>query len=608
MKRYVLTTVCLVLSFVGMIAQVTVKIQVQPQCEVGQRVRVSYIVNTADVDDIQVGDFPGFDLLYGPSTSTQSSYSIVNGKSTSSSSMTFSYTLLAKQEGKFQVPAVTIRSGGKTYKSAGANIEVLPSSGNTGGGSAQGGQSQGGQSRQSVSQHRGGQGGVGKDDLFIAVTANKKKVYEQEAVVVTYKLYTLVNIRQLAGEMPELDNCHVQELDSKAQMSLKYERYNGRNYGTAVWRQYVLFPQKTGKISIPSVSFDAEVELTNASADPFDIFFGGGALTQMVKKTIVAPAVEIEVQALPTPRPEHFTGAVGHFTMSGTLTPEQLNANDAATLRLVVSGQGNMKLMKAPVVSFPKDFEVYDPKENNKTVMTTSGAKGNVLFDYVVVPRHGGRYSIPPVEFTYFDPDKEAYQTVRTDSFHIAVAKGKETHTTTVQHKEDLKVLSSDIHYIKTGEAKVKSQSVNFFMTEKYGIAYGVSLVAFLGILGIFYRKAKENANIAGMRRKRAGKAASKRLKVAAKLLKAHDAGAFYDETLRALIGYAGDKLSLPTEELSKERISEEMLSKGVDAALVERYIRVMNDCEFARFAPGNPEETMDKIFAEATDVINEME
>lgn len=605
MKRYILSLVCLTLSLAGM-SQVTVKIQVQPQCEVGQRVRVSYVVNTADVDDIQVGDFPGFDLLYGPSTSTQSSYSIVNGRSTSSSSMTFSYTLLAKEEGKFQVPAATVKSGGKTYKSAGANIEVLPSSGNTGGNHSQGGSSGGG--RPSASQRQGGQGGVGKDDLFISVTANKKKVYEQEAVVVTYKLYTLVNIRQLAGEMPELDNCHVQELDSKAQMSLKYERYNGRNYGTAVWRQYVLFPQKTGKISIPSVNFDAEVEITNASADPFDIFFGGGALTQMVKKTIVAPAVEIDVQALPTPRPEHFTGAVGHFTMSGTLTPEQLNANDAATLRLVVSGQGNMKLMKAPVVSFPKDFEVYDPKENNKTVMTASGAKGNVLFDYVVVPRHGGRYSIPPVEFTYFDPDKEAYQTVRTDSFHIAVAKGKETHSTVVQHKEDLKVLSSDIHYIKTGDVKVKSQSVSFFMTEKYGIAYGVSLVAFLGILGIFYRKAKENANIAGMRRKRAGKAASKRLKMAAKLLKAHDAGAFYDETLRALIGYAGDKLSLPIAELSKERISEEMLSRGVSEELVERYIRVMNDCEFARFAPGNPEETMDKIFAEATEVINEME
>ena len=227
-----------------------------------------------------------------------------------------------------------------------------------------------------------------------------------------------MNIRQLSGEMPELDDCHVQELDTKAQMSLKYERHNGRNYGTAVWRQYVLFPQKTGKISIPSVSFDAEVELTNPSADPFDIFFGGGALTQMVKKTIAAPALEIEVAALPTPRPAAFTGAVGHFTMTGTLSPDQVNANDAATLRLVVSGQGNMKLMKAPKVSFPKDFEIYDPKEDNKTVMSASGSKGNVVFDYVVVPRHGGRYSVPPVEFVYFDPDDASYKTLRTDSFY----------------------------------------------------------------------------------------------------------------------------------------------------------------------------------------------
>ncbi|MBR6819784.1 MAG: BatD family protein, partial [Bacteroidaceae bacterium] len=288
--------------------------------------------------------------------------------------------------------------------------------------------------------------------------------------------------------------------------------------------------------------------------------------------------------------------------------PDQVNANDAATLRLVVSGQGNMKLMKAPKVSFPKDFEIYDPKEDNKTVMSASGSKGNVVFDYVVVPRHGGRYSVPPVEFVYFDPDDASYKTLRTDSFHIAVARGKESHSVQTHSQEDLKVLSSDIHYIKGGGPKLKSQSVTFFMTQTFWGAYTACLLAFVMLLAIFFRKAKENANIAGMRRKRAGKAAAKRLKVAAKLLKAHDAGAFYDETLRALIGYAGDKLSLPTAELSKERISEEMLSRGVDEALVKRYIRVMDDCEFARFAPGNPEETMDKLFAEATDVINEME
>ena len=608
MKRCIISFACLVMSLV-VVAQVTVKIQVQAQCEVGQRIRVSYVVNTQNVDDIEVGDFPGFELLYGPSTSTQSNYSIVNGHSTSSSSTTFSYTLLASKEGRYKVPAATVKSGGKTYKSSVADIEILPSSGGTGNSAAQGGGGSGGSGRPGMSQRSARQqNGVGKDDLFIAVTANKKKVFEQEAVVVTYKLYTLVNIRQLSGEMPELDNCHVQELDSKAQMSLKYERYNGRNYGTAVWRQYVLFPQKTGKISIPSVSFDAEVELTNASVDPFDIFFGGGSLTQMVKKTITAPAVEIEVQPLPTPRPEYFTGAVGNFTLSGTLTPEQLNANDAATLRLVVSGHGNMKLMQSPEVSFPKDFEVYDPKENNKTVMTTSGAKGNVIFDYVVVPRYGGRYSIPPVTFVYFDPDKGAYCTLHTDSFHIAVAKGKENHSASVPQKEDLKVLSNDIHYIKTGAVNVKDKSVTFFMTDTYAMTYGLCTLVFAGVLAIFYRKAKENANVAGRRRKRAGKAAAKRLKVAYSLLKKHEAGAFYDEVLRALIGYAADKLSLPTTDLSKDRISEEMQSRGIDNALVDRYIRVMNDCEFARFAPGNPEETMDKIFSEATDVINEME
>lgn len=603
MKKYIVLLVLAMLCFAGY-AQVTVKLQAPAQCEVGQRIRISYVVNTQEVEDIQVGEFPGFDLLYGPSTSTQSSYSIVNGKSTSSSSMTFSYTLLASKEGHYKVPAASVKSGGRIYKSAGASIEILPSSGGGGGAHAQ----SGGAPRASEPRRQGGQQGLGKDDLFIAVTANKKKVFEQEAVVVTYKLYTLVNIRQLSGEMPELDDCHVQELDTKAQMSLKYERHNGRNYGTAVWRQYVLFPQKTGKISIPSVSFDAEVELTNPSADPFDIFFGGGALTQMVKKTIAAPALEIEVAALPTPRPAAFTGAVGHFTMTGTLSPDQVNANDAATLRLVVSGQGNMKLMKAPKVSFPKDFEIYDPKEDNKTVMSASGSKGNVVFDYVVVPRHGGRYSVPPVEFVYFDPDDASYKTLRTDSFHIAVARGKESHSVQTHSQEDLKVLSSDIHYIKGGGPKLKSQSVTFFMTQTFWGAYTACLLAFVTLLAIFFRKAKENANIAGMRRKRAGKAAAKRLKVAAKLLKAHDAGAFYDETLRALIGYAGDKLSLPTAELSKERISEEMLSRGVDEALVARYIRVMDDCEFARFAPGNPEETMDKLFAEATDVINEME
>ena len=359
----------LVFSLIGISAWCqTLRIQAPQHCEVGQRIRVSYVLNTQDVDDIKVEDFPGFEVLYGPSTSSQSSFSMVNGKTTQSSSMTFTYTLLAQKEGTFKLPAATVVSNGKSIRSQTATIQVYPASNPSQGGGANAQSSQSNNSQRQQSSQRG----VSNSDIFITVSANKTQVYEQEAVLLTYKLYTLVNVRQLSGEMPELDGFHCQELDSKAQMTLKHERRDGRNYGTAVWRQYVLFPQKSGKLVIPSVSFDAEVEVINQSADPFDIFFSGGSLAQLVRKTIKTPELVLNVSPLPDPRPANFSGAVGQFSISASLTPEQVNANDAASLRMVVSGHGNMKLMKAPKVEFPKDFEVYTPKQNDQTSITSS--------------------------------------------------------------------------------------------------------------------------------------------------------------------------------------------------------------------------------------------
>ena len=421
MKRLYTIFTLLFLALSPVFPQVTLKVQAPSQAEVGQRIRISYVANTQDIEDFQVGSFEGFNVLYGPSTSRSSNFSMVNGRTTQSSSTTFTYTVVPTTEGTLKVPAATIQVGGKAVKSGTASIEVLPASQQQS--QQPQSQQQGGNPRQQRQQQgQASSGQISGSDLYMTVTANRKKIYEQEAVMLTYKLYTLVNIQQISGEMPQIDGCHVQELDRAAQMSLKYERVNGRNYGTAVWKQYVLFPQKTGKIKIPSITFDTQVEVQNHSMDPFDIFFGGGSLSQMVRKPIVAPAIEIDVMPLPTPKPDNFSGAVGKFSVSATLTPDQVNANDAATLRLVVSGQGNMKLMKAPTIRFPQDFEVYDPKENNKTQNTATGAKGNITYDYVVVPRHGGKFSIPPVEFCYFDPEKEQYNTVKTDSFHLAVA------------------------------------------------------------------------------------------------------------------------------------------------------------------------------------------
>lgn len=587
----------------------TVRLQAPEACEVGTRIRVSYVVDTQDVEDINVGDFPGFEVLYGPSTSTQSSFQMINGKTTQSSSTTFTYVLLAKKEGEYKLPPARVVTGGKSITSGSGSIRILPASSSSsssqqGGGGTHGGQgNRGGASNGSHTSS----GNIDSQDLFITATLSKTKIYEQEAVLLTYKLYTLVNVRQLSGEMPELNGFHCQELESKAQYSLKYERHNGRNYGTAIWRQYVLFPQKSGKLIIPSVSFDAEVEITNTSADPFDIFFGGGSLTQMVRKTIHTPALDVTVSPLPSPCPPDFSGAVGQFSMTSSLTPTQVNVNDAATLRLVVSGQGNMKLMKSPELDAPKDFEVYTPKETDKTSITASGVKGSVTYDYVMVPRHGGKYTINPVNFVFFNPSTGKYQTITTESFQLDVAKGSGVAHTAVNEQEDLRVISSDIHYIKTRKADVRASVDDFFGTASYWFIYVGLCITFLVVFIVFYRQIKANADIARRRAGRAGKEAAKRLKQAHKLLRNHQAAQFYEETLRALLGYAGDKLGIPMTHLSKENVREAMTSRGVAEDLIKQYMDVLEDCEFARFAPGDPEATMDKIYDSATQAINNL-
>lgn len=604
MKRLIFFICYSIFIITNGVAQVRVTLQAPSQVEEGQRIRVSYVVNTQDVDDIQVGDFPGFELLYGPSTSSSSSFSIVNGKTTHTSQMTFTYTLLAQKAGNYKLPAAAVKSGGQTYRSNQASIQILQGDGS--GASDGSGQSNGSAATRQRLQNAGER--ITSNDLYITVTASKKRLYEQEAVVLTYKLYTLVSIDQCSGKMPDLDGFHTQEIALPQQKTLKYERVNGRNYGTVVWSQYVLFPQKTGKLVVPAINFEADVVQQDRSVDPFDAFFGGGSSLIRVKKTIVAPAVELTVDPLPT-RPANFSGAVGtQFNISGSLSPEQVDANDAVSLRLVVSGVGNMKLMKAPKVEWPKDFESYDPKMTDKTRITTNGATGNIIYDYTAVPRHGGKYSVPPVEFCYFDTNTKSYKTLRTDSFHVAVAKTAGSAVRRVQSQEDLTVLNSDIRYIRTSAAKLRPQGSTFFGSLNYWLVYVGAVLLFLLMVAIFYRQAKANANVARRRGRKAGKAATKRLKSAAKLLKQGQSKAFYEEVTRALWGYVGDKLNLPVTELNKDNVGEQLTERGVGEESIQRFLRVLGDCEFAQYAPGDPSATMDKLYGEATEVINELD
>jgi len=566
------------------------------QVAVGQQFRLQYTVNTQDVSGFRIGQMPdAFEVLMGPSTSSQSSFQMVNGKTTSSSSITYTYILSATKNGSFTLPAASATADGKQIQSNTVKITVS--------GQAQGASSGNGhqRQRQQEPQMRDAGSAIGPNDLFIRVSASKKRVVEQEPVLLTYKIYSLVDLTNLDYKMPDLQGVHTQEVPLPQQKSFSVEQYNGRQYRTVVWSQYVMFPQMPGKLKVPALTFNGIVLQRNRYVDPFEAFFNGGSGYVEVKKQIVAPAVEIEVDALPQ-RPANFSGGVGRFNVSASLDKTEVKANDPITMRVVVSGVGNLKLIKQPAVKFPKDFDCYDPKQTDKTRLTTNGVEGNVVYDFLVVPRHQGDFEIPAVEFVYYDTQTKQYKTVTTESFKVHVEKG-EGGTTTVQDfsgQEDVKLLASDIRHIKTGDAEVRTADEVYYGSGSYWGAIAAILVLFIVAVVTFRKQALANADVAASRAGKANKVATKRLRKAAQLMKAGKSSEFYDEALRALWGYVGDKFNMPVEQLSQDNIRERLSGRGVSDQLISNFLEAIAECEFERYAPGDPAGNMSKVYDKA--------
>jgi hypothetical protein len=288
-----------------------------------------------------------------------------------------------------------------------------------------------------------------------------------------------------------------------------------------------------------------------------------------------------------------------------------LKTNDAVTVKLVISGAGNMKLISTPEVAFPQDFEIYDPKVENKFTLTREGLSGNKVIEYLAIPRHAGEFVIPPVEFSFFNIKTQQYQTLKTEPYTLKVAKGEGNADQVVANftnKEDLKVLGKDIRYIKTGDTDLKPKDDYFYGTVTYWAWYLVPLLLFVSFMVIYRKQAQENANVAKVRTKKANKVATKRMKYAGKLLAENKKDAFYDEVLKALWGYISDKLNIPVSQLSKDNIEDELIKYGVEEELIKQFIMTLNECEFARYAPGNQTDATDKLYASAVDVISKME
>lgn len=569
----------------------------------GDQVRLVFTVNSQDIKDFRAPSIKGFDVLMGPSRSQQSSIQIINGKRTSNSSTAFTYILLAGNPGTYTIPAASVEVNGEKVFSNAISIKVLPqdqtsgNSGNNGGGSASSSRSQAAGSR------------ISANDLFITATASKTTVHEQEAILLTYKVYTVVNLRQLYGKMPDLKGFHTQEVELPQQKTFTLEHYKGRNYNTTVWSQYVLFPQQTGKLEIPSITFDGVIAQQTISDDPFDAFFNGGGYVE-VKKKITTPKVVINVQPLPA-KPAGFSGAVGEFKLASSINATDVKTNDAVTIKLTLSGTGNMKLIGTPEVKFPQDFEIYDPKVTDDYKLTNSGLTGTKTFEYLAIPRHAGNFTIPAIEFTYFDLKSNSYKTLKTEAYNLKVAKGQGNADQVISdftNKESVKMLGKDIRFIKLGDSSLRPKGDFFFGTVGYYLCYLIPLLLFVVFAVIYRQKALENANVAKVKTKKANKVATRRMKLAGKLLAENKKNEFYDEVLKALWGYISDKLSIPVSQLSKDNIEAELTNYGVQEALIAEFIGVLNECEYARYAPGNENEAMDKVYSASVEVISKME
>ena len=565
----------------------------------GENFRVAYTINTSDVEEFRMGGVQdGLEVIAGPYTSSQSSYQMINGHTSSSSSVTITYTLYAAKNGSFTIGASHAVVGGKRLSSRPVKIQVSGHAQRT-----NGAPNMHGQNSYDQPHMRSAGSAISGSDLFIKVSASKKRVHEQEPILLTYKVYTQVDLTQLEGKMPDLKGFHTQEVPLPQQKTFHTETVNGRPYKCVTWSQYVMYPQMTGRLEIPSITFKGIVVQQNRNVDPMEAFFNGGSGYVEVKKDIKAPGITLQVDPLPQ-RPANFSGGVGKFNISASLDKKEVKAGEPITLRVVVGGIGNLKLLKQPVVNFPKDFDKYDAKVTDKTRLTANGVEGNMVYDFLAVPRNQGSYTIPSVELTYYDTSKNAYKTIKTQPFKVEVEKGDGTSA----ESEDFASQDKDIHTIKLGKVEQHKANEMFFGSFGYWISLLMPLIAFVVLLIVFRRRAIENADIVKKRSNRAGKIATKRLRLANKLMLQGKQGEFYDEVMRALWGYMSYKLNMPAEKLNRDNIRETLGRHFVDDATIEKFTTALDECEFERYAPGDAAGNMNRTFESAMTAIMDIE
>ncbi|PWK75976.1 oxygen tolerance protein BatD [Mucilaginibacter oryzae] len=555
--------------------------------------------------------FAGFQVVAGPNVSN--SVSMING--VTSASLAYGYDLMATKEGEFTIGPATIMAGGRPYSTAPIKIKVVKGSAPGGGGGSQGNSRQQQQQQFNAPDESNIQRGRVKDiskSLFLRTSVDKSSVYLGQQIVMNLRLYTRVAIVNGEPEkIPDLNSFYSQDIkNNNPNAQWRTEVLNGVRYNVTDIKKTILFPEHEGNITIePAImNFVIRQQAASSSGDPFDAFFGG---YEDVKYRIKSTPVVIHVKPLPMAgKPADFSGAVGTFNIAASLDKNQIKANDAINYQLKVSGTGNLKLLKPISPNFPPDFEKYDPKVTDTITENENGSSGSRRYTYLLIPRHQGDYTIDPVKFSYFNPATGRYVTLTTRAFQVKVAKGTGDNSNVTAFsgagKQDVKVLSNDIRYIKTG-TELNEVGSDFYGSGLYYFLLVLGPLGFAGALVYGKWRDKNNADVAGMKSRKAGRVAAKHLAVAKQRLAANDSKAFYEDLFRGLYGYLSNKLNIPYADLNREKIADELKARSLDESLINEMLDTLDMCEMARYAPVSGI-TGQQVFDKAQTMINNIE
>ena len=595
MKRFsfLLLNICLIA--LGSMAQVAFNVVPRRNVIAGQRVQVVYRLSNAQAGNPTVGDIKGCQLLYGPSRSTTQSYQVINGVSTSNSTVDYTYVYRADNAGTYVIPAATIDVDGKKLHTGETSFTVLPADSNS---SGQSSARPGDISTQTPDRKITG------NDIFVRASLNKSSVYEQEAVECTLKLYTKYDgISSFAQTTPEsYEGFLIEEVDMKNN-PVDIEHYNGQNYRVVVLRKYIIFPQKSGKLTLKTGAYDVVVQQYERIDNGY--FY----MTRPVERNVKLPSsdVVINVRPLPSPAPADFNGAVGRFDVTSSLSSQNLRTNEAASLKYTITGTGNIKYIKAPAVTFPDEFQQYSPNLNVEARVSGANVTGKMDIEYTFVPDAVGEFEIKASPFVYFDPSKNEYVTIDLPSYNVSVAKGVGGGSQESDQKA-VKVKNTDIRHIKTGDKSLSHTHTLYAKTVWYWAIYPAMTLLLVLITLVAIKRHKANSDVVGMRKSKAGKMAKKRLAVAYNLMQKNDSAAFYDAVLKALWGYISDKLSIPMSALTRSNVSEELTRYGADGETIAHVINVLDECEMARYTPESLNRPLKEVYDSAFSAMNDLQ